>query len=344
MVYWYRGDLGSYGSFDGQFTNPAGIAVGVNGDLYVVDSGSLSRVQRFSKNGQFLGKFGGHPLPDDVRLRNPIGIAIDSNFDVYVTDVQNHNIQKFDRDGVFIRKWGTFGSGNGQFNFPEGIVADSDNDIFVVDLGNNRIQKFTSDGQFIKTWGGGGLGDGQLQSPNDVALDSNNNIYITQGSRQHPQFDNEWRITKFDPNGNFIKKWGRVGGAFGEFPSRPIGISIFGNTVVVVTPVTIDNRLYNVHEFSTDGVFIASFGPFGTDAPVQGQLYNAHFIATTRTSEGVIYYITCPRRHAGNQVKRFSSFLGEPVWSPNEELLLGRPAWSPPVWSPDEENFMHSKI
>ncbi|HEX5573263.1 MAG TPA: hypothetical protein VFX26_01920, partial [Nitrososphaeraceae archaeon] len=40
---------------------------------------------------------------------------------------------------VFSKKWGTQGSGNGQFNDPSGITIDSSGRLYVVDTGNNRI-------------------------------------------------------------------------------------------------------------------------------------------------------------------------------------------------------------
>ena len=46
----------------------------------------------------------------------PLGIALDTSGNVYVSDNLNSRIQKFWNNGTFIREWGTFGSGDGQFN------------------------------------------------------------------------------------------------------------------------------------------------------------------------------------------------------------------------------------
>ena len=75
-------------------------------------------------------------------------------------------------------KWGSYGTGNGQFISPSGIAVDSSNNVYVVDAGNNRIQKFTSNGTFITTWGSYGTGNGQFISPSGIAVDSSNNVYV----------------------------------------------------------------------------------------------------------------------------------------------------------------------
>jgi hypothetical protein len=47
-------------------------------------------------------------------------------------------------------KWGSTGSGDGQFVNPAlGVASDSSNNIYLADWGNNRIQKFDSNGNFI---------------------------------------------------------------------------------------------------------------------------------------------------------------------------------------------------
>src|SRR6185437_12894000 len=55
--------------------------------------------------------------------------------------------------GKFITKWGSPGSGDGQFNSPTGIRTDSAGNVYVADFDNNRVQKFDSNGKFITKWG-----------------------------------------------------------------------------------------------------------------------------------------------------------------------------------------------
>ena len=72
----------------------------------------------------------------------PAGLAVDSSGNIFVVDQGNNRIQKFDSNGKFITKWGTPGSGDGQFEEPTGIAINSLGNVYVVDRGNNRIQVF----------------------------------------------------------------------------------------------------------------------------------------------------------------------------------------------------------
>ena len=72
-----------------------------------------------------------------------VGIAIDIEDKVYVTDCDRNRVQVFTSEGGFITKWGSFGTGPGEFDCPTGIVVDVLGAVYVVDSGNHRVQKFT---------------------------------------------------------------------------------------------------------------------------------------------------------------------------------------------------------
>ena len=95
------------------------------------------------------------------------------NLTIFIDDC----IEKFTSDGVLLTKWGTSGSGDGQFDNPEGIAVDSAEDVYVADTVNDRIQKFDKDGAYISQFGSPGGGDGQFNGPYGVALDKEGNIY-----------------------------------------------------------------------------------------------------------------------------------------------------------------------
>jgi DNA-binding beta-propeller fold protein YncE len=127
-----------------------------------------------------------------------------------VVDSGNDRIQKFTKDGRFLAKWGTTGSGDGQFNMPWGIDLDSEGNVYIADWRNDRIQKFSPDGRFLMKCGRSGSGEGELNRPSGVAVDNDGVIYVA-----------DWlnnRLQVFDPDGNFvtartgdatISKWGK---------------------------------------------------------------------------------------------------------------------------------------
>jgi streptogramin lyase len=137
--------------------------------------------------------------------------------------------------------------GNGQFIDPFGIAIDSSGNVYVADQVNQRIQKFTSDGTFIKSWG-------ISVNPTGIAVDSHDNVYVT------VQFSHF--IAKFTADGTFIKSWGSQGTDNGQF-EYPRGIAIDSSDNVYVTDLIPNTLTYRVQKFTSDGVFITSWGSLG---------------------------------------------------------------------------------
>ena len=75
------------------------------------------RVQKFTKDGKFLMKWGRRG-GGDGEFNMPGGITVDELGDVYVADWRNDRVQKFTHDGKFIFKFGKSGSGNAEFEPP----------------------------------------------------------------------------------------------------------------------------------------------------------------------------------------------------------------------------------
>ena len=188
MEHHFKGQLGSFGTGDGQFDQPRGIAVDSDGNVYVADSGN-NRIQKFTSTGIFLDKWGERGNGEGQFI-NPIHIAVDSNNDIYVTkDLTNISsprplrtrIQKFTRTGDFIKQWGEAGIGDGQFDRPDGIATFSGNSLLVVDSQNHRIQEFSRDGVFITKWGL----PGQFRSPTGVAINKIDDMHYISDTGNH---------------------------------------------------------------------------------------------------------------------------------------------------------------
>jgi DNA-binding beta-propeller fold protein YncE len=73
---------------------------------------------------------------------------------------------------VYLTQWGSFGTGDGQFDSPRGVATDATGNVYVADYNNHRIQKFTSAGTYVTQWGSRGSGNGQFTYPHGVATDA----------------------------------------------------------------------------------------------------------------------------------------------------------------------------
>lgn len=147
-----------------------------------------------SEDGQFKGK------------DQALGIAFDGT-NVFATDYGNTRIQVFDKDGVFVRKWGVPGSSTGQFSELSGLAVDDVN-VYVAERGNDRVQVFSKNGTFVRCWGIRGSAHGQFIEPRGIAVDETR-VYVADTGNN--------RIQVFDKNGVFQIAWGSVGSVAGQF-------------------------------------------------------------------------------------------------------------------------------
>jgi DNA-binding beta-propeller fold protein YncE len=85
----------------------------------------------------------------------PADVAWDAAGNIYVADGigTNNRVAKFDRDGRFIKHWGSTGAGQGQFAGVKAIAIDARGTVYVADAGNKRIQVFDADGTFKSEFG-----------------------------------------------------------------------------------------------------------------------------------------------------------------------------------------------
>jgi tripartite motif-containing protein 71 len=217
---------------EAEFYRPRGVAVDSRGSLYIADLYPNNwRVQKFDPAGGFIRQWAERertqlPAFYDY-LNHPPSVAVDNKANTYVAvmEGEDHSICMSDANGRLIRKWGSKGIGDGQFDSPEGIAADGAGHVYVCDRQNCRIQKFDSDGRFLTKWGKEGSGDGEFHFPAAVAVDREGNVFVADS-------DNH-RVQKFTAEGKFLTEWGEFGDAPGQF-NVPLGIAVdaVGNVYV----------------------------------------------------------------------------------------------------------------
>lgn len=69
-------------------------------------------------------------------------MAVDASGNVYVVDLYAPRVRKFSSTGTLLTLWGSYGSANGQFQYPNGVAVGPSGNVYVADGGNNRIQRF----------------------------------------------------------------------------------------------------------------------------------------------------------------------------------------------------------
>lgn len=193
---------------------------------------------------------------DDGEFNSPTGIALDKDGNIYVADTDNHSIQKFDKEGKFLARWGGEPDAEeGLFYYPRGLATSPEGDVYVADSGNNRVQKFDPEGNFVNAWGKFGFawrgeGAGKFDVPWGVTTDSQGYLYVSDTSNA--------RIQKFQSDGTPLIKWGRDGaydGAF--FYPRGLTVDFIGNIYVA------DEGNHRIQKFDARGNFLTKWGKEG---------------------------------------------------------------------------------
>jgi len=133
-------------------------------NLWVVDKGTNS-VMKFNPAGYVLMNLGrrleGYDSWEQTRARpadkravdglydGPTDIAWDADDNIFVSDgYVDSRIAKLNKNGDWIKTWGSYGNQTGQFRNPHNMQIDRQGNIYVADRGNGRIQVFDTDGNF----------------------------------------------------------------------------------------------------------------------------------------------------------------------------------------------------
>lgn len=141
---------------------------------------------------------------------------------------------KFDRNtGAVLANFG-----KGLMVTPHGIHVDRDGNVWIADFAGNQagtkghqVHKFSPTGEVLLSLGQAGKpgnADGQFNQPNDVVVGPDGSIYVSDGHDGQGMTNAKAvaeglargataRISKFSPDGTFVKSWGTLGVRHGEF-------------------------------------------------------------------------------------------------------------------------------
>ncbi|HEY9897730.1 MAG TPA: LamG-like jellyroll fold domain-containing protein [Pantanalinema sp.] len=192
------------------------------GNIWIADTLN-NRVLKYDSNGGFQMGIGNGTVwttsagnqsassSVDRGFDSPISVGIAPNQDVYVADRKNNRVQRLSSGGAFLGKWGTTGSGPGQFNNPEDILVDQAGNVWVSEYAGHRIQKFTRTGTYLGQFGTNGSADGQFKTARGMAWGPDGALYVAD--------ENNYRFQRlipanapmqFVPGGNFNAAKGSI--------------------------------------------------------------------------------------------------------------------------------------
>jgi len=231
-----------------QLLTPYGLAVDSRGRLYVADT-KVGAIFIFNteNNAVELIKHGQH-----AKFGSIFGLAMDDNDNLFVSDGELHHVLVFNAKHEV-----QAGFGDNVMKDPNGMAIDAENRIlYVADTGLDQILVYDADTyKLLRRIGTTGkdhtLTDpGNFSKPTNVAVDKEGNLYVS----------DTWndRVEVFDPDGVFIRAWGKNGDGPGDF-ARPKGIAVDSDGHVWVA----DAMLNRVQVFTPQGRLLLEMGSFG---------------------------------------------------------------------------------
>ena len=147
---------------------------------------------------------------------------------------------------------------------------DSDGNVWVTDSQGNeagteghQVIKFSPEGEVLMRLGRAGMaasGPDTFNEPCDVITAPNGDIFVSDGhsgQRTNPPAGATGRIMKFTSDSQFIKEWGRIGAAPGEFRT-PHALAFDSRGQLFVA----DRGNHRIQIFDQDGNYIDSYEQF----------------------------------------------------------------------------------
>jgi len=193
----FVGEWGGYGTEPGQFIEPSSVELDSEGFVYV--AGHEDRFQKFTPDGELIAIYGS-PGPGDGEFNHPHGLAVDRRRGdlVYVGDQENHRLQVFTPDGMFVRLWG-----DAMFQHIHDVGIDpTTGELFVGDYELDTVRRFSPTGELLATYGGTGRGPGLYDGVWGISTDSEGNVYVADTFN--------YRVQKLDRDGAYLGEWGQL--------------------------------------------------------------------------------------------------------------------------------------
>ncbi len=232
----------------------AEVEAGPLGDLAGVTSVAVDELNRLYVGGSFGVKV---LSPDWRVLRSwstsePV-TALDGDPDGSVYVAYLDKVEKFDRYGKSLLRWGKGGCEGDPFDYVSGIDV-HDGNVFVADAGSRVVFRFTTDGKYKNE-----IGDKE-HDPDGLGLVLPTpflDCYAV-GDKIHINNPGKTRVETYDFDGRILGFWGKGGGKIDDFPGccNPTNITILPDGKTAIS----QKGDPCVKIYDSDGKFEAVFG------------------------------------------------------------------------------------
>ncbi len=179
------------GNIEQRIHRPTAVHANSDGSIYVSSMGS-NRVLQLSADGTILQEYSG----TINSVKTPFDLTTYKNY-LFVTEIAQDTVMRIDLDTRQSIRFGSSGSGPGEFHGPQYISSDDEGSVYISDWGNKRICKYDLDGNFLFSFGDepqrGFLG---LQEPTGVMY-HNQRVYVADRKSTG--------LHTFDRSGNYIE-------------------------------------------------------------------------------------------------------------------------------------------
>jgi hypothetical protein len=146
-------------------------------------------------------------------FNRPSDVAWDKAGNIYIADGMAGNVNriaKFNKDGNFVKQWGSTGSENGQFNGPKALAVDAQGNVYVADAGNKRVQVFDGEGNYKSQFSG-------IGSPLAMCMTTGPTQYLYISHAGDKDGMEDAAILKVSLDGKVVGKFGAAGRQLKQF-------------------------------------------------------------------------------------------------------------------------------
>jgi DNA-binding beta-propeller fold protein YncE len=191
---------------------------------------------------------------DDATFRGPFGVDVDGRDVIYVAEIGAKRVTKLTTDGKRIGEISRV-EGYGELAGPFDVAVAADGRIAIADTRNHRVLVVDAAEKLLFVLGSDkGAAPGQFAEPHFVAFTRAGELLVSDTFNA--------RIQKFSAEGKFIREWGRVGDAPGEFLHHGYLASIDTDEQGFVYVREFDGG--RIQKYDADGRHIATFSRRGT--------------------------------------------------------------------------------